>query len=54
VIQQHLKTCFDNIVKIDISENLDIQAMISNEGERIPFSKMPKVRGLVETWLDQI
>jgi dynein heavy chain len=48
VIQQHLKTCFDNIVKLDISEGIDIQAMQSLEGERVPFSKATKVRGLVE------
>lgn len=54
VIQQHLKTCFDNIVKLDISEGIDIQAMQSLETERVPFSKPPKVRGLVEQWLDQV
>ena len=38
VIQQHLKTCFDNLVKLDIQE-LDIVAMYSNEGERVTFYK---------------
>ena len=28
--------------------------MCSNEGERVPFSKVQKVRGLVEQWLDSI
>ena len=28
--------------------------MLSNEGERVPFSKAPKVKGLVEMWLDSI
>jgi dynein heavy chain len=54
VIQQHLKTCFDNIVRLDISEGVDIQAMMSNEGERVPFNKVQKVRGLVEQWLDTV
>ena len=50
----HLKTCFDNIVKIDVAEGVDIQAMFSNEGERVPFSKAQKMRGPVEQWLDSI
>lgn len=53
VIQQHLKTCFDNLVKLDIQE-LDIVAMYSNEGERIAFSKSQKARGQVEQWLDSV
>jgi dynein heavy chain, axonemal len=53
VIQQHLKTCFDNLVRLDIQE-LDITAMYSNEGERVPFFKTQKARGQVETWLDSI
>ena len=53
VIQQHLKTCFDNLVKLEINE-LDIVAMFSNEGERIPFNKVQKARGQVEQWLDSI
>ncbi len=28
--------------------------MMSLEGERVPFSKPPKVRGLVETWLESV
>ena len=28
--------------------------MYSIEAERVPFSKMAKVRGLVEQWLDSI
>jgi dynein heavy chain len=39
VIQQHLKTCFDNLVKLEINE-LDIVAMFSNEGEKVPFNKV--------------
>ena len=53
VIQQHLKTCFDNLVKLEINE-LDIVAMFSNEGERVPFNKVQKARGQVEQWLDSI
>jgi hypothetical protein len=35
----HLKTCFDNVVRIEVADGIDIQAMMSNEGERVPFSK---------------
>ena len=54
VIQQHLKTCFDNLVKLDIVDGMDIHAMYSIEGERIPFAKVLKIRGLVEQWLDSL
>src|SRR3569833_2035672 len=54
VIQQHLKTCFDNIVKIEIQEGVDILAMMAREGEKVPFYKTIKIRGLVEQWLDSI
>jgi dynein heavy chain len=39
VIQQNLKTCFDNLVRLEINE-LDIVAMFSNEGEKVPFFKV--------------
>ena len=48
VIQQHLKTCFDNIVRLGIHEGIDIKEMHSGEGEKVAFAKGPKVRGLVE------
>jgi dynein heavy chain len=37
VIQQSLRTCFDNIVKLDIFDSTDINAMVSSEGERVAF-----------------
>ena len=52
VIQQALRKCFDNLVKLDISEGLDIIAMYSSEGERVPFSKQSKAKDNVEIWLD--
>ena len=54
IVQLHLKTCFDNLVKLEIQQDVDIIAMFSNEGERVPFSKPQKARGQVETWLDSI
>lgn len=52
IIQLHLKACFDNIVKLDIKDEVDILAMFSAEKERVPFTtKPPKVKGQIETWL---
>lgn len=44
VIQQNLRTCFDNIMRLEIKDGLDITAMMSGEGEKIPFNKSVKVR----------
>jgi len=51
VIQGHLKTCFDGIVKLDIQE-VDINAMISKEKEVVKFSRVAKIKNDgVENWL---
>jgi dynein heavy chain len=44
VIQQNLRTCFDNIMRLEIKEGVDILAMISSEKEKIPFAKVVKAR----------
>lgn len=44
VIQQNLRTCFDNIMRLDIKDGQDIVAMISGEGEKVPLSKTVKAR----------
>ena len=56
VIQQHLKTCFDNIYRLEIEEDTQaIKSMFSGEGEKVPFSgKKPSARGQVETWLNSV
>jgi dynein heavy chain len=51
VVQGHLKTCFDNIVNIDLVDE-EIKAMNSNEKEKVPFRKIIKARGQIELWLD--
>lgn len=51
VIQQNLRTCFDNIMRLEIKEGMDIMAMISSEKEKIPFTKIIKARSQVESWL---
>jgi hypothetical protein len=38
-------------MRLEIKEGVDIIAMISAEGEKIPLSKMVKARNQVETWL---
>lgn len=54
-IQGHLKTCFDNLVKIEVLDDREtVKGMYSNEGEYVPFKKEVKARNLVETWLDQL
>ena len=47
----HLKTCFDNIVRLDIVDSIEILSMFSIEGEKVPFAKTVRIRGQVEGWL---
>jgi dynein heavy chain len=55
VIQQNLKTCFENIYRLDIEEDsLLIKAMNSGEKEKVMFSKKPSARGQVESWLNGV
>jgi dynein heavy chain, axonemal len=35
IIQQHLRTCFDNILRLDIKDGQDITHMNSQEGEKV-------------------
>nr|CCA18662.1 hypothetical protein ALNC14_048050 [Albugo laibachii Nc14] len=53
-VQPHLRKCFENLVKVDFGENsasIDMLAMISSEGERVPLGRNLKARGNVEDWL---
>lgn len=54
IIQQHLKTCFDNIVKLEIQDGESVKGMISGEKEKVMFKKEVKARGMIETWLEQL
>ena len=54
VIQQSLRKCFDNLFRLEILENLDIIAMYSSEGERVPLSRISKAKDNVEVWLDTL
>ncbi|KAJ3216110.1 Dynein heavy chain 6, axonemal [Dinochytrium kinnereticum] len=57
-VQPHLSKCFDAIKSLEFSSNdpksIDIVAMISPEGERVPFLKVIKARGNVEAWLSSV
>lgn len=50
IIQLHLKTLFDNLVRLDIQE-VEIKAMYSRETECVEFVRPQKARGNVEAWL---
>jgi dynein heavy chain len=50
VIMLHLKTLFDNLVKLDI-EDVEILRMHSREKECLDFTKSVKMRAPVEGWL---
>ena len=54
VIQQHLRTLFDNIQSLDIVDGLEINAMNSSEGEKVKFQRSVKIRNIVEGWLMQV
>ncbi|KAJ3032226.1 Dynein heavy chain 6, axonemal [Rhizophlyctis rosea] len=57
-VQPHLGKCFDAIKSLEFSSSdpkaIDIAAMMSPEGERVPFVKTIKARGNVEAWLGSV
>ncbi|KAJ3105519.1 Dynein heavy chain 6, axonemal [Phlyctochytrium planicorne] len=57
-VQPHLSKCFDAIKSLEFSssdpKSIDIIAMLSPEGERVPFTKTIKARGNVEAWLGSV
>jgi dynein heavy chain len=54
IIQQHLRTCFDNILKVTIDGDDQVTAMHSGEGEEVAFKKPVRIVDAVEKWLDGI
>lgn len=53
VIQLHLKTLFDNLVRMKLNED-SIEGIISGEKEEVELKKKPKARNAVEGWLRQL
>ncbi|VDM31966.1 unnamed protein product [Hydatigera taeniaeformis] len=53
-VQPHLKKCFENIAKLQFESDLEITAMYSSEGEKIPFEKTIRPIGNVEDWMSEI
>ncbi|KAG7391800.1 Dynein heavy chain 1, axonemal [Phytophthora pseudosyringae] len=55
LVQPHLKKCFEGIVQVTFEEDLNISAMISAEGEKVPFSSMVDPKGKnVEHWMMEV
>ena len=53
-VQQHLSKCFENINKLEFQPDLQMTAMFSGEGERVPFKKGHYPEGSVEFWMTDI
>ncbi|KAG6966008.1 hypothetical protein JG687_00005084 [Phytophthora cactorum] len=55
LVQPHLKKCFEGIVQVTFEDDLNISAMISAEGEKVPFSSMVDPKGKnVEHWMMEV
>ncbi|KAH8941010.1 hypothetical protein BDL97_14G015200 [Sphagnum fallax] len=53
-VQPHLRKCFEAIDLLDFKPDLEITAMNSVEGEKIPFPSGMSPIGNVENWLSQV
>lgn len=56
-VQPHLQKCFDNIKKVEFTQEKDSKEIIgmwSSEGEYVAFSHSVFAHGVVETWLSKI
>ena len=53
-VQQHLSKCFENINKLEFQPDLNMTAMFSGEGERVPFKQSHYPEGSVEFWMNDI
>lgn len=56
-VQPHLKKCFEGINKLEFNDQTEVSAMISPEGEVVPFREKiypNRARGMVEKWLLQV
>ncbi|KAI5076359.1 hypothetical protein GOP47_0008424 [Adiantum capillus-veneris] len=53
-VQPHLRKCFEAISELDFKSDLEIIAMNSAEGEKVPFATTMQPLGNVETWLSEV
>ncbi|KAM8834259.1 LOW QUALITY PROTEIN: dynein axonemal heavy chain 12-like [Synchiropus picturatus] len=56
-VQPHLKKCFEGISRLEFLPDLDIEAMLSSEGERVELVQKvstSQAKGSVEKWLLQV
>lgn len=56
-INKHIKKCFDNINKLDLGndqKSVNVEGMISGEGERVLFIKPISTKTEIETWLNLV
>ncbi|CAM6094963.1 unnamed protein product [Calypogeia fissa] len=53
-VQPHLHKCFEAIDSLDFKKDLEIVAMNSAEGEKIPLASTMSPVGNVENWLSQV
>ena len=55
LIQKYIKSLFDNIYELKMEEEQGpIVAMISKEGEEMPFIRPVKTSGNIEGWLNKV
>jgi len=53
-VQPHLKKCYEAINKLTFESDLAMTAMISGEGEVVPFTKKLYPKGGVEYWMSDV
>ena len=54
IVQKNIKKCFENLIRLQIHENLDISSMVSSEGETLQFFRPSKVKDNIEVWLENV
>ncbi|XP_024523426.1 dynein heavy chain 1, axonemal [Selaginella moellendorffii] len=53
-VQPHLRKCFEAIAELDFKKDMEITAMNSGEGEKVPFATTMHPLGNVEVWLSEV
>lgn len=56
-VQPHLRKCFEGVASLEFDSNVDVRAMISDEGERVAYAtpvQPRRAQGAVEKWLVQV